>query len=215
MGQKLKIRLIIAFALLTLSCQTFNDLDFTVSQTAPADQPDAWPLSAFTQIVLLDEENVPTLPLNVQNIRDAVTVDPTSPIDLPPGLLLPQETVPVPAGQPVLIETIHLSPTLLDNVAIFINGQPLTQEEGSEVVPFPGGYIDLVVHSDDRVARTGIFRPPWPIREEKLSLLWVGLVPGVYELSLVASREPDDPQQAGAVPGNTIVQRIEVQDSAP
>jgi hypothetical protein len=215
MGHKLKIRLIIIFALLTLSCQAFDDLNFTISQTAPADEPDEWPLSAFTQIALLSDENVPILPFNVQNVRNAVTIAPAGPTDLPPGLLLPQETVPVPAGQPILIESIHLSPTLLDNIAIFINGQPLTREENSEVTPFPGGYINLLVHSENKLLRTGRFRPPWPIREEKLSLLWVGLVPGTYELRLEASRKPDDPQQDEPIPGNSIVQRIEVQDPAP
>lgn len=215
MSQQLKLRLFLVFALLTLSCQAFDDLDFTISQTAPVDEPDEWPLSAFTQIILLNEENPSIVPLSVQNVQEAVTIAPADPNDLPRGLLLPQETVPVPAGQPVLIETIHLSPTLLDSIAIFINGQPLPSEENAGVTPFPGGYVDLVAHSDDRVARTGVFRPTWPIREEKLSLLWVGRVPGTYELRLVATRKPDDPQQAEVIRGNTIVQRIEVQAPAP
>ena len=214
MSHKLKLRLIVIFALLTLSCQAFDDLDFSFSRPAPADEPDEWPVSAFTQIVLLEDENVPVLPLRVQNIRKAVTVAPTDATDLPPGLLLPQKTVPVPAGKAVLIESIHLSPTLLDNIAISINGQPLTKEENSPVTPFPGGYINLLVQSENKFLRTGLFRPPWPIREEKLSLLWVGLVPGTYELKLVASRKPEDPQQSN-ITGNSIVQRIEVQAPAP
>jgi hypothetical protein len=214
MSHKLKLRLIVIFALLTLSCQAFDDLDFSLSRTAPVDEPDAWPVSAFTQIVLLEEENVPVLPLRVQNIRKAVTVAPADATDLPPGLLLPQETVPVPAGKVVLIESIHLSPTLLDNISISINGQPLTKEENSTVTAFPGGYINLLVQSEHKLLRTGLFRPPWPIREEKLSLLWVGLIPGTYELKLVASRKPEDPQQTNII-GNSIVQRIEVQAPAP
>ena len=215
MSHQLKLRLIIIFALLTLSCQAFDDLDFGLSRTEPVDEPDEWPVSAFTQIVLLENENAPLLPLNTQNIRDTVTVAPADATDLPPGLLLPQETVPVPAGKVVLIESIHLCPTLLDNIAISINGQPLTKEENSNVTPFPGGYINLLVQSEDKLLRTGLFRPPWPIRDEKLSLLWVGLVPGTYELELVAKRKPEDPQQSDLITGNSIVQRIEVQAPAP
>jgi hypothetical protein len=124
-------------------------------------------------------------------------------------LLLPQETVPVLQGQAVQIDTIHLTPALLRTVSIFINGQPVRGEETAPGDPFPDGYVNLLVRSEDRLVKTGVFRPKWPTREEKLSLVWVGLVPGTYELSLVAT-DIADPEQ----PGNKIVQRIEVQEPA-
>lgn len=209
MDRKMSIRLIIALALLTLSCQAFDDLGLTVSRTAEEVQPDAWPHSTITRLTLLDVENAPILPFDVENLSDGVTVDLAGPGDLPPGLLLPQETVPVPRGQAVQIDTIHLTPALLRTISIFINGQPVSGEETAEGEPFPEGYVNLLVRSEDRLVKTGVFRPQWPTREQELSLVWVGLVPGTYELSLSAT-DITDPAQ----PGNVIVQRIEVQEPA-
>jgi hypothetical protein len=132
----------------------------------------------------------------------------------------------VEVNQPLEVKSHHISITQVVSVEIRVNGQLLRSEKtAGQSDTFPGRLIDVQdvtydetgqiirVEPDILAARKptdlveiGQINKPGldiPTKSRTVSLIWVGRVPGVYELSMVA-RDID------GRPGNTIVQRIEV-----
>jgi len=118
----------------------------------------------------------------------------------------PNKSIQVPLGQEVIIESYHASTEPLTAVQILVNGQPLTTEASSaagQSNTFPNDLANVRVLTQDGEVTTSSVEPALPTYSKTVQLLWTGRVPGVYELSMVATDEANRT-------GNTIVQRIEV-----
>ncbi len=160
------IWLAIGLILLTISCQTFSDIEIFASPD-PTPTPKSWPHSAF----------VP-----------------------------PHKSAQVFVGQELQIDSYHVSTEKLKKIEIFVNGQRLrTEESGAagQTDAFPSGLVNVRVRSEDGLMSVSSVEPEIPTAGKKLTLIWRAQVPGVYELSMVAT-------DVTSRTGNTIVQQIEV-----
>jgi hypothetical protein len=181
-------------AFLTLSCRSLGDLNFT-AQEAPT----------------------PT------------------PVSLPHSTFVPSETAAqVLVGVPLPLETHHLTALAnrLERLEIFVNGQPVRTEATSGQVTFPPelATIEIVTRNDPEranLAEVVPFLPPTcrevlhigngPVLDSPLSsfpssdwnvcYVWIGCVPGTYDLSMVAIDRAGNRSEV-------IAQRIEVIDQA-
>lgn len=179
------IRLGIGLALLTLGCQALSNLE-PILFPEPTPTPRTWPYSAF----------VP-----------------------------PHKSVEVKVNQPLEIKSHHISTEQLGSVEIRVNGQLLrTEETAGQATTFPGRLIDVEVTYDQsgqiigvepdivaagqptdliEIGQVNLPGQDIPAKSRTVALIWVGRVPGIYELSMVA-------RDVAERRGNTIVQRIEV-----
>lgn len=139
----------------------------------------------------------------------------------------PQQTIQVRVGQPLPLESYHISRNKLSSIKIFINGQPLRTEETAGQSPFPMELAQAQVLVRDQPPEANLQALTFPsftcrnlidkggpVQRNSLDLefpssnwtvchIWIGRVPGTYDLSLVAT------DRAGQE-GEPIVQRIEV-----
>jgi len=138
------------------------------------------------------------------------------------------EVLRVKPGQPIPIESYHLTRTgRLGRLEIFVNGQPVTSELVSPEIAFPDNLAELQVLQRDRPGQPAIslleFPAPacrrllvtggpvsahiiereFPSSTWTVCHVWIGRVPGSYDLSL---RVTDRAGQQGEL----ITQRIEV-----
>jgi len=113
----------------------------------------------------------------------------------------PRKHVQVPAEQRLQIDSYHASTTNLEAVEIFVNGQKLVPEETAatgQTGTFPRDLADVQLRTEDDEPTANA-----PTAGKKITLIWVGHVPGTYELKMVAT-------DASGRTGNPIVQLIEV-----
>ncbi|HRV92473.1 MAG TPA: hypothetical protein P5526_09960 [Anaerolineae bacterium] len=116
----------------------------------------------------------------------------------------PTKRTQILQGQPVELETYHLSPNKLTQIEIAVNGQPLRSEETAGAAAFPAGLLNVQVRRDDGgLIQTARVTPVLSATTQTVSLVIVGTTPGSYDLSLVAVDE------AGQK-GEAVTQRIEV-----
>jgi len=137
----------------------------------------------------------------------------------------------VKAGQPVPIESYHLSPDgRLGTLEIFVNDQPVKSEQTAETA-FPDNLATFQVLQRDRPARPAfallefpapacerllvaggpanahLVERPFPASSWTVCHVWVGYVPGVYDVSL---RVTDRTGRQGQI----VTQRIEVLEAS-
>jgi hypothetical protein len=140
----------------------------------------------------------------------------------------PQAVIRTKVREPLLIESRHVSEdSKLDQVTLFVNGQPVRAEQTADQVNFPQYLARLQVigwppQSEaaeffifpfspcERVADMGRARSRNPVElvypssTWSLCYLWVGQTPGTYDFSLQAT-------DRNGTEGERITQRIEVQ----
>ena len=139
----------------------------------------------------------------------------------------PREIIQVEVGQPWPIESYHISKNKLEKVEIFVNGQPIRAEKTSGQPTFPEGLATVQGLIRGRPAREAFTVLKFPAAACRILLdkggpeqtnslelkfpsstwsvchIWLGYIPGTYDLSVVAT------DKAGQK-GEAIVQRIEV-----
>ncbi|MCB0211448.1 MAG: hypothetical protein KDJ52_19065 [Anaerolineae bacterium] len=117
----------------------------------------------------------------------------------------PNNRVQIFKGQPLQLETYHLSTSSLSDVQIFVNGLPIRSEETAGTAASPTGLLNVQVQNEQgNLVQTARVTPALPTDKESVSLLVVGNVPGKYDLTLVAVDETGEE--------STVTQRIEVLD---
>lgn len=184
----------IGLVVLSLGCRTLDGLNLTGSAT-PTPTPISWPHSTF----------VPS-----------------------------QKSVRVRVGRPLVIETHHLTGMAyrLEKLEIFINGQPIRTEETSGQATFPPELAAIQIVKPEQaepVSPVSLQTAPpacqalllagnapllnspesqFPSAEWNVCYVWIGRVPGTYDLSMVAT------DNTGAR-SELISERIEVFDSTP
>ncbi len=139
----------------------------------------------------------------------------------------PRAIIQVEVGQPWPIESYHISKNKLDVVEIFVNGQPLRAEETSgqptfstelatvqvldrgrpvheafTVLEFPAAICQTLLEKGGPV-QTNSLALKYPSSTWSVCHIWIGHIPGIYDLSVVATDKADQK-------GEAIVQRIEV-----
>lgn len=134
-------------------------------------------------------------------------------------------------GEPLPIESYHIGQKKLDSVEISINDRPIGPPESDGIVAtFPYTQATVVIENraqpilidspktkpqlvtimvGPKPLYTHSVRPKYKTSTWSYTLIWVGHIPGTYDLKLQAtdSAEPDKDGQ----PGEPIVQRIEVE----
>jgi hypothetical protein len=139
----------------------------------------------------------------------------------------PRDVIRVQVGRPLPLESFHAGSNKLAAVEVFVNGQPVRAEETAGQPAFPVNLAAVEVLTRDRppagnlaglaypsapcrslarqggVVQTNALELRYPASHWSVCHVWIALVPGVYDLSVVAI------DQTGQR-GEPIVQRIEV-----
>lgn len=139
----------------------------------------------------------------------------------------PRDVIRVEVGRPLPLESFHAGPNKLAAVEVFVNGQPIRAEETAGQPAFPVNLASVQVLTRDQPSAgnlAGLAYPSGPCRNlarqggavqtNALDLrypathwsvchVWVGLIPGAYDLSVVAIDQTGER-------GEPVVQRIEV-----
>ena len=115
-----------------------------------------------------------------------------------------RESVQIDVGETLHLESLHVSPAGLAKLEIFVNGSPVVVTASSEediIFSNASGNIQILV--DAQPGQGNSVEPEFPNSDWTVSLIWIGHVPGTYNLSLVVT------DRAGK-PGNRVTQWIEV-----
>lgn len=139
----------------------------------------------------------------------------------------PREVIWARVGEPLPIESYHIDENGLQTLEIFVNGQPLQAEASGGQAAFPQNLaaVEIAAWPEPTSPSEPLLFPASPCSDfllgrgtkavlGRLALkfpsttwsvchIWTGHVPGVYELSLIAT-------DAEGHRGRPIVQRIEV-----
>ncbi len=127
-------------------------------------------------------------------------------LDKPISTFVPlREQLQVEVGEPILLESYHISSAQLDQVTLTVNDQLLRSEAtgtGPNTFSSELASVELIVGDQPVVAST--VSPALPTSAWTLPVRWVGHVPGTYEIRVQVTDL--DGQQ-----GDPVIQRIEVQ----
>jgi hypothetical protein len=125
--------------------------------------------------------------------------------DWPHSTFVPlRESIQVEVEQPLSLESHHISPNGMAQLKIFVNDDPVKFKASSEqgtIFSNESGDIQIMVNAQHSEANA--VKPEYPNSDWTVSLIWIGDVPGTYDLSLVAI----DVAQNHIPP---VTQRIEV-----
>jgi hypothetical protein len=99
-----------------------------------------------------------------------------------------RESVQVEVGQPLSLESHHISPNGMARLKIFVNDEPVKVKGSSEqdaIFSNESGDIQIKINAQHDEAN--IVKSEYPTNSDwTVSLIWIGSVPGTYDLSLVA-----------------------------
>lgn len=139
----------------------------------------------------------------------------------------PRDVIRVEVGRPLPLESFHAGSNKLAGVEVFVNGQPVRAEETAGPSAFPVNLALVQVLTRDQPSAGNLAGLAYPsgacrslarqggaVQTNALDLrypsthwsvchVWVGRIPGTYELSVVAIDQTGER-------GEPVVQRIEV-----
>ena len=148
--------------------------------------------------------------LSCQSVTDLTSLSlggrPVADADWPHSDFVPlRESIQVAVGQSLHLESHHVSPAGLRKLEILVNEEPVKAEISSKQgTIFSNELGNIQILADARHLTENFVEPQYPNSEWYVLLIWIGHMPGTYDLSLVVT------DRAGRT-GEPVTQRIEVE----
>ncbi len=202
---------VVGLALLSLGCSSATPL-FTTAGRQSGD----WPQSRFIlaqPAVSVAGESVYRTRFAVPNQTESSLMMPTRvpALEAPPPEY-PRRRIQIRVGEPIQLDTSHLSPFGVKAVELTVNGQPVGVGDN----PFPNLLVTVGVCSTEWVGSQQVcpkenlaqvskieMDPTLRFNHISITLIVTGRVPGTYQLALNTTHWQNEQQ-------NQIVQMIEV-----
>ena len=104
--------------------------------------------------------------------------------DKPVSSFVPnQDVVRTKVGEARVLKSYHASKAQLDRLDILVNGQRI-RTETTAANAFSPALATVQVFVDNQLVTVSSLAPPLPTNSWEVSILWIGRVPGTYDLTL-------------------------------